>query len=324
MYSKFISIATILLCFILISCGSKKKNEDFSVRNQVLLDSLGKEYTTENKSYAFSNSSWIYADTTQTLMIDTLPLANRLFIDTTFYIVKDSFQVEVFEVKYVKNGKVKKGIMSKKDIALQSFVSKKDAGLLFMANYVPIKDEAMVVLKSVRNNQLETELALDTGYMSGFYMDLYLADSLKLAHTTELLYLNTYYPACGYASTHYYIDYTNKKFKIVLNEVSWFDAPYYNSPSIYFPTVLNSKNLLYKFWGNIPERDTLNNPITYTLPTDLTVPLNELIYVEYWQNRDSTINGKTLTDQYDEPALFDICSEKKLYRWTGEKLELVR
>jgi hypothetical protein len=160
MRSKFIAIAPVLLCLIICSCGGKKKKEDFSQRNQVLLDSLGKTYSKENTSYAFSNSAWVYTDTTQKQTMDTLPLANKLFIDTVLYIVKDSFQVEVFEVTYVKNGKVKKGVMAKNDIALQSFASKKNPELLFLANYVPIKEEAMAVIKSVRNNQLETELAL--------------------------------------------------------------------------------------------------------------------------------------------------------------------
>ena len=322
MNNKLIATSLFILSILICSCGGKKK-VDLSLRNKILLDSLTEKYK-EKRSFVFSDGSLVYADKGRTSVIDTLNLATILFNDSAIFVEgDDSLMVQVYSVEYVKNGKVNKGIMDNKDVAIQYIMSKKDSNLLFMANYVPLKDEMRVILKSIRNNQLETEIPLDTAYMIGFEMEMYFTDSIKLANTQELFYLHTYYPACGYVSTHYYLDYVNKKFQILLCEVSFADAPYYNAPKIYFPTPLNSKNILYTLWGNEIQWDTLGKPISYTIGENIKVPLNELIYIEYWNNSDSTINGKTIMDEFDEPALFDVCYEKKLFRWTGKKLEAI-
>lgn len=313
------------ISIFICSCGSKKKQE-FSKSDKILLDSLNGKYK-ENYSFAFADATIVYTDGSQSTISDTLTLATLVFLDSVFYVAKDSLMVQMYSIEYVKKGKVMKGILHNKDVALKYFSSKKDSSLFFLANYVPLNDEVMVIIKSIRNDKLETELTLDTSSMNGFEMDMYLTDSIKLANTYEVFYINTYYPACGYTSTHYYINYRKNKFSVILSEVAMADAPYYYSPKIYLPITLDSKNpnlrLLYQAWGNTIVRDTLSKPFTYTVGSNINTPLNELIYIEYWHNKDSTIHGKTLMDQYGEPALFDVCMEKKLFRWTGKKLKNV-
>jgi hypothetical protein len=323
MYSKTGLLLLLVLAVYTGSCGNRSKKEDFSIRDKVLADSLGQQYK-ESRSFSFADGSMIFADAGQATVKDTLAIATALFIDSVFYMEKDSHQVKLHAITYVKKGKVNRGIMADKDVAIRSFISKKDPGVLFLANYVPVNDQTAAIIKSIRDNKLEAELPLDTSYMEGFEMDMFLADSLKLAHTTELFYLNTYYPACGYVSSHYYIDYANKKFQVILQEESWADAPYYSAPNIYFPTALNSKDLLYQVWGNNIQRDTSNNALTHVVSDQTKLPLNELIYIEYWQNKDSLVDGVTMADDYGDPLLADSCYGKKLYHWTGQKLELVK
>lgn len=323
-------LVCLLACFgaaILFSCSGKSKTTEnkFAHRDSVLVDSLVKVLKAP-AFYSFKEQAFVYSDKRELKVKDTLELATNVFIDSLCFITKDSIDISMFAVKYVKNGKIGSGIMYAEDVALQSMVSKKDSTVLFVGNYLPVKDQTSIVIKAIRNRKVESEIALDTSFMQGFELEMLVLDSVALSNTNELIYVNTYYPACGYASTHYYMDYVNKSFNVIFSGVSFADAPYYSGISIYWPTKLNSKDLLYQMWGNEIQRDTSNIPRSYKIPSSIKIPNNQLIYMERWGNTDSVVNGKTIMDpEYpDEPMLFDICSERKLYQWNGTKLMQVK
>ncbi len=310
--------------WILYSCHSKRSGEVHAkvAQNHQTIPDLMNPRNTVTSLFTFDEMNFVFADTTESTILDTLIVGFQVFIDSVYYVVDGDGWRECMDVNYINNGKIGRGVMNGSSLSAGSLRSQKDTSIIYLGNFILTEPGFREVrLKAVRNGKTLVEKAVDTVTSDITYLELVSLDSVRLSNTYELIYLHTYYPACGYMSTHSYVNYTKGSFNLILQDISWADAPYYNSPVIYFPTVLNKKNLLYDMWDNYITRDENGRPKTYRVPDSLNIPVNQLIYIERWENTDSVVNGEVLLDEYQEPLLFDIISDRKLYRWNGTQLE---
>lgn len=313
---KYLGLIVITTLFF-FSC--KNKNKDivkYSESNTNLIDSLEKKYS--QKSYTFNESNFVYSTVDKSLVIDTLQIMQKLYIDSI--IINDKNE-HVYQVTYIDIDKIKKGFVSSDDISQQYLNSLEDSTVLFLLSIKQFSDSTnAAILKAVYNNQVLDELVLDS-FVLGYDMTIEFADSIDLANTKEILCVNIYYPACGYGNYYHYIDF-NEKFIKITSQSSFVDAPYYSSFTSYF--LLKGTKKLTRFYGRKPYIDKKDKESFYSIPDEYKlIPLNELFYVTYSANEDSIANGSIVYDKNDGPILKDKVYKNVLFRWKNNKADTV-
>jgi len=312
-----------LFCLIIIaSCGTKKNN-NVSTADKKLLDSLDKTYKPEEVNFVYFDSIPVYKDKGEKELVGYLPFCTKVFIDSICDPLPDKEVFFYAELTAVKGGKLIHGYTKQDNLAKTFSYSKKDSSLIYMANYLPPNgDFCSVEIKVIKDKKLLTSYIPDDSVSIGYWLDMNIMDSTNLKNTGEVIYLSTYYPACGYGTDDWYLNYGDKIFTILSHTQNFADAPYWDHTTVYLPAAIKEGNTMVSFMFNAMVRDTNNKVISYTLPTEFEKEWGSVIYEE--SSRSAEVldkNGKPLMDEeYGEPVLGDEIYSRKWFKWDGKKI----
>lgn len=309
------------------SCKKTNSTNDLSAEDKKLLDSLDKAYKPEEVNYVYFDSIPVYKDKTEKELVAYLPFCTKVFIDTIADPMPDKEVYFFAELTAVKGGKLIHGFTKQNNLAKTFSVSKKDSSVLFMANYLPPKgDFCSVEIKVIKDRKLVSSYIPDDSVSVGYWLDMHMMDSIQLKNTGEVIFLSTYYPACGYGTDDWYLNYTNGEFTILSHTRNFADAPYWDHTTVYFPAKTKEGNKMVTFMFNAMVRDTNNNIVTYGLPPEFEKDWGKIIYEE--SSRSAEVldkNGQPVMDEeYDEPVLGEEIYSRKWYSWDGKKITILK
>jgi hypothetical protein len=324
-------MAFVSLGILFHSCKKPGSKKDFSAIEKRLTDSLDKMYSSDELNYVFFDTVPVYKDELGKQWVDHILLGQEIYIDSILqpFISIESADKEtsyLVKLSYIASGKVWHGYTQQNKLAKQFTWSKQDTTILLMGNYIPGNgDENAVQLKVLKNKKLVAEFIPDSTVSKGYWLDLYVMDSVSLKDAGDVVFLSTYYPACGYESDDWYFSFKNNRFTTLSHTNGWADAPYWMNTSVYLP-MKTDKGMLMAMWSsNYVVRDTNHQIMSCQLPDEYVKNIDQMIYQESRRSYEMlTKNGEPLLDKNDEARLGEELYEKRWLKWNGTNLEMLK
>lgn len=325
-YFTITMILAISLSGLLISCNKKAK-KDFTSIEKKLRDSLDQKYKPEEMTYVYYDSIPVYKDKSEKQLLEYIPFCEKVYLDTVIDPVVDMETIYYIGITYVKLGVVRKGVVKQPNLARQAVKSKIDSTLMFMCNYLePKGDFCAAEIKAVRDKTVLTNFIPDDSLITGLYLDMFLVDNIALKDPGEVIYLSTYYPACGYAADDWFLGFKDNQFITLSHTTNWADAPYWANTTVYLPFKTN-KGVVMASWSpyytdtNHLVTDTNGTIITYQLPEEYLKDIDQMIYQESSRSNEMLDkNGNPILDENEEPMLGSELYEKRWFKWDGTKI----
>jgi hypothetical protein len=318
------------LCFTLsgtvVSCNKKAK-KDFSAIEKKLRDSLDQTYKREELGYVYYDSIPLYKDKSEKELVDYIPFCDKIYIDTILEPLVDKETITYVGLTYVKSGKVKKAVTKQPNLARGMTQSRKDTSLIFMSNYLEPKGEFCAAeIIAVKNKKKIASFIPDDSLITGLYLDLFSVDSTTFKDIGDVIFLSTYYPACGYSTDDWYLTFMNNQFIVLSHTTSWADAPYWDNTTVYLPFKMGKTVTLgvWSPWYDYLVTDENGKIISCELPAEFAGDIDQMIYEESNQSYEILDAKGDPVMEDDMPMLSEELYRKRWLKWNGKEMVEVK
>ena len=289
------------------SCGSKNtgvhfihpKSKIYEIFSPIGVNAKDYDFTT----VTFNTQNFIYQDSSKNTILDTLHLGHEIHLQTTFGIAAYGTTLPFYNLIYIDEGNIKKGVIFDEDIAYSTAPSVMDSTMLYIAKYEKEKHDAKLVIKAIGSNKVIDVVEVDKGLSPYYDIILGVVSSAKITNDGEMLFCEHSYPACGNDSKWYYLNFKNNRFYFVCEGGSWLNEKKYTT--IYFPNIKKNKYVLSEMYGD------------HYWPDKLPVSLP----IEFQDNADKIILIETHSYEGDQLEMKnDRVVEKKWFKWDTEQM----